>query len=236
MKPFIVLMLAVPAVAFARSAAVPHTATLQVSAKATVSRAPDRVYIDVGVRTEARRPKIATTENAARIAKVLAAVRAAAGAGAHLSTADFSLTPQYQYHNDGKAPTLTGYSVTHLVHVRLDDLKRIGAVIDAASRAGANMQQNLRFVLRDPEAARLHAVQEAARRAHDTARALAAALNLRIVRIVSARQSGLSLVPPRPILHAQVTRMRPMAPATTIEARSIRVTATISLTVAVTPR
>lgn len=237
MKPLIALMLAaVAALALAHAAPAPRAATLQVDAKATVAHSPDRVDIDVGVRTEARQPKVATADNATRLARVLAAVRKAAGSGARLSTAGYSVTPKYVYHGDGKSPTLAGYTVTNLVRVRLDDLKRIGAVIDAASRAGANVQQNLRFALRDPETARLQALAQAARRARRAAHALAAALDLRIVRIVSVRQTGVSVVPPRPLVFAQAVRMQRRAPATPIESGEIRVTANISMTVAVAPR
>lgn len=211
-------------------------ATLLVGARATVARAPDRVYIEIGVKTEARRPNAATANNAARVAAVLAAVRKAAGPGARLTTADYSVEPQYQYHGDGKAPTLTGYVVTNILRVRLDELTRISAVIDAASGAGANVQQNLRFALRDPEAVRLQALAQAAQRAQAAARALAAALGLRIVRIVTVRESGASLVPPGPMIHPLAIRMERMAPATQIESGRIRVTANVALTVAVAPR
>lgn len=227
----------VPTLALARpGSGAPAPAIVQVSAQASVSRAPDRVYIEVGVRTEAPQPRVATADNAARVSRVLSAVRKAAGPGAQLTTADYSVAPQYRYHNDGKAPTLTGYGVTNLVRVRLDDLKRIGAVIDAASRAGANVQQNLRFTLRDPEADRIDALAKAARRAQRSAHALASALGLRVVRIVSVRQTSVSIVPPSPLIGSPVIRMQRMVPATPIESGGIRVTADVSLTVAVAPR
>jgi uncharacterized protein YggE len=226
-----------PALALAGPAAAARPAsTLQVGARATVSRAPDRVYIELGVRTEARRPTAATAQNAVRVAAVVAAVRNAAGPGARLATADYSVAPQYQYHNDGKAPTLTGYVVTNILRVRLDELTRIGAVIDAASGAGANVQQTLRFALRDPEAARLQALAQAAQRARQAARALAAALGLRIVRIVTVRGGGTSVVPPGPVSHPLAIRMERMAPATPIESGRIRVSADVDLIVAVAPR
>ena len=234
---FLLALLIVPPLALAGPAGGARApATVQVSAQATVSRAPDRVYIDVGVKTEARRPQVAAADNAGRLSAVIAAVRKAAGPGARLRTADYSLVPQYRYYNDGKAPTVTGYAVTNVVRVRLDDLKRIGAVIDAAGAAGANLQQNLRFALRDPEAARVQALSQAARRARQAAGALARALDLRIVRIVSVRQTGVALAPPGPIVYPQVIRAQRMAPATPIESSGIRVTANVTLTVAVAPR
>lgn len=238
MKHLIILALAfTPALALAvPSHAVAVPTTLQVSAQATVEPVPDRVYIEVGVRTEARQPKVAAADNAAHVASVLAAVRKAAGPHAQLTTADYSLAAQYRYSSHGKPPTVSGYVVTNLVRVRLDELARIGAVIDAANEAGANVQQNLRFALRHPEAARVRALALAARRARKAAGALAAALGLRIVRILEARQSGDSVRTPSPMRFPQVLSMKHMAPATPIESGRIRVSAHVSLTVAVAPR
>lgn len=238
MKSLMLMMLAAfPVLALAQPA---HTgrapATLQVDARATIARAPDRAYIDIGVRTEAKQSRRAAADNAARVAVVLTAVRKAAGPGAQLATTDYSIAPQYQYHSDGTPPTLTGYSVTNLVRVRLDDLRRIGAVIDAASGAGANVQQNLRFALRDPEATRLHALAQAATRARKAAHALATALGLRVVRILSVRQTGVSLARSRPLVYPQTLRAQRARIATPIESGRIRVTVNISLTVAVAPR
>lgn len=238
MKHLLILALAfTPTLALAAvSHGVPTPATLQVSAGATVDPAPDRVYIEVGVRTEALQPKVAAADNASRVANVLAAVRKAAGPEAQLTTADYSLAPQYQYSNSGKPPAVTGYTVTNLVRVRLDDLKRIGSVIDAANEAGANVQQSLRFALRHPEVARVQALTLAARRARAAAGALAAALGLRIVRILAVRQSGGAVRTPAPMLFGQVLRAQRMAPATPIESGSLQVSADVSLTVAVAPR
>ena len=232
--PALALVLA-PALALAASPPAVHPpATLQVSAEATVSPAPDRVYIEMGVRNEDRQPGVAAADNAKRVARVLAAVRRAAGPDAQLTTANYSVAPQYLYPGNGKPPTVTGYTVTNLVRVRLDDLKRIGAVIDAANHAGANVQQNLQFALRHPEVARIAALAQAAQRARRAARALAAALDLRIVRVVSVLQRSGSVVPPR--VFEQAVRVRRMAPATPIEAGVIQVSAGVSLTVAVAPR
>ena len=226
-----------PALALARVVPVAQPpATLQVSAQATVSRTPNRVYIDIGVRTEAPRPAVAVAANAARVATVIAAVRKSGGGAMRLTTVNYDVTPQYRYQNDGKPPILTGYAVTNLLQVRLDQLARIGSVIDSASTAGANVQQNLRFALRDPEVARLSALARAAHRARQAANALASSLGLRVVRILSVAQTGASLVPPTPLRVAQVLRAQRMAPVTPIESGAIRITAGVSLTVAVAPR
>jgi uncharacterized protein YggE len=236
----LLLILALTLTPVLAQAAVLHPAsapaTLHVSAEATVDPAPNRVYIEVGVRTQAPQPRVAAADNAARVAAVVAAVRKAAGPAARLTTVDYSVTPQYQYSNTGKPPVVTLYTVTNLVRVRLDDLKRIGRVIDAANEAGANVQQSLRFALRHPERARLQALALAARRARAAAGALAAALGLHVVRILEVRQSGGVVRTPAPMIFGQVLRAQRVAPSTPIESGSLHVSADVSLTVAVAPR
>src|SRR3974390_2275411 len=119
----------------------PPPATLRVSGDARVPARPDRVQIDVGVVTPAAKSQEAATQNARDLDTVLAALRKAAGPGAVLKTVSYSLTPTYQYHKGGEPPTITGYTAVNVVQVQLDELGRMGAVIDSATEAGANRVQ-----------------------------------------------------------------------------------------------
>lgn len=224
--------IAVPALALARPAA--HTqapASLEVTGQAAVWTAPDRAFIDVGVTTEASDPPTAAQRNAVRVSRVTAALRRAAGPGAVLKTINYSIQPQYRYHAHGQSRTLTGYAVRNWVQVQLDTLARIGRVIGAASTAGANLQQDLRFSLRHPEAVQLRALAQAAAHAHAAAETLAAALGLRIVRIISVRQVRVGASSPRPRIYRMGIRAAPGAAP--IQPGLIRVTARVILTVAV---
>src|ERR1700679_555355 len=127
----------------------PRPATIQVTGQAQVSETPDRVYIGIGVTTQAQQSEAAASQNAARLSAVIAAVKRAAGAGAQLTTTEYSINPNYNYPRNGGTPTVVGYTVSNVVQVRLDDLRKIGQVIDAATQAGSNNVQDIRFALRD---------------------------------------------------------------------------------------
>src|SRR5579883_2885004 len=122
----------------------PRPATIRVTGQADLSETPDRVYIDVGVTTQAQKSEAAAAQNAGRVSTVIAAVKRAAGPGAQLTTTEYSVNPTYNYPRDGGTPTLVGYTVSNVVRVRLDDLQKIGPVIDAATQAGSNNVQNVR--------------------------------------------------------------------------------------------
>src|SRR6185312_17540297 len=115
--------------------------------QAKVSKAPDRVYIDIGVTTQARKSEAATEQNATRVSAVIAAVKRATGANVQLTTMQYSVGPNYNYPRGGGAPTIIGYTASNVVQVRLDDLARVGRVIDAATQAGSNDVRDIRFAL-----------------------------------------------------------------------------------------
>ena len=213
---------------------VPPPATIQVTGQAQVSESPDRVYIDIGVTTQARKAEDAASENATSLSAVIAAVKQAAGAAAQLTTTEYSIGPNYSYPRNGGTPTVVGYSVSTVIQVRLDDLHKVGNVIDAATRAGSNNVQGIRFALRNEQAPRSEALREAAIKARQDADALAGALGLRIVRVLSVEEQGAG---PRPVpMYSPAVKMAlARAPATSIEQGTLAVSASVTLTVEVAP-
>src|SRR5215469_6541993 len=168
----------------------PRPATIEVTGQAKVTKTPDRVYIDIGVTTEAPKSQTAARQNAARLSAVIAAVKRAAAAGTQLTTTDYSISPNYNYPRNGGTPTIVGYTASNVVQVRLDDLRKVGRVIDVATQSGSNNVQNIRFSLRDERAPRSEALREAALNARQDADALAGALDLRVVRVLSVDEQS----------------------------------------------
>lgn len=203
--------------------------------EAVVTSKPDRAQIDVGVLTQAPQSEPAAAQNASQLAAVMNALHKLLGTNADLRTVNYALNPNYQYHPDGGQPTITGYTATNVVRVSLDDLAKVGMVIDTATRAGANHVESVRFTVRDPEALRAQALRDAALKARAEAEALASALSLKIIRILSAEESRAISVP---INEVTVTAFRKEAASapTPIQPGTIDVTADVTLTVEVGPR
>ena len=82
-----------------------------------------------------------------------------------------------------------------MVQVTLDDLTKLSNVIDASAQAGANNVRGIQFTLREPDAVHADALRKAAARARADADVLAAALGLKIVRVLSVEESGARFVP-----------------------------------------
>ncbi len=204
----------------------PH---VQTSGEATVTVRPDRAQIDIGVVTQADTSQAAVQQNAQKLEATLARLRQLLGAGADIKTISYSVTPNYRYPQGGGEPTITGYTATNIVRVTLDDLTRVGNVIDTAVQGGSNRIQNLRFMLKDEAPVKAQALREAALKARASANALAEALGLKVVRVLSVSEGGSPMVPVREVAFARADT----AAATPIEPGTIEVTATVSLTIEV---
>jgi uncharacterized protein len=233
----LIVSLAAAAPLAAQAVGVPAAtlSSIRVSGDARVSAKPDRVQIDLGVQTQAQLSQDAASANARQLDAVLAAVRKAAGPGAQLKTVSYSLSPNYQYHSGGGEPTITGYTAVNVVEVVLDDLARIGDVIDAATRAGANRVQGIQWTLRDQDAVRAAALREAATRAHAEAEVLAGALNLKILRVLTVEESSPQIVPVRVHMAAARASVSAAEVPTPVEAGTLDVSANVTLTVEVGP-
>ena len=226
-----VLACAFPATVLAQQ---PPVSSIRVTGDARVTAKPDRVQIDVGVTSRAAQSQDAAAQNARQVDAVLTAVRKAAGPTAVLKTISYSLNPNYQFHPNGGEPTIEGYTALNVVQVTLDELGKIGAVIDAATQAGANHVQGIQFTLRDQDAVRAEALREAALRARGQADVLAAALGLKVLRVLSAEESSPRVVPVR-IYGGAPRAMAAAAAPTPVEAGTLDVMAEVTLSVEVAP-
>ena len=151
------------------------TTRVVVTGDSTVQAQPDTAVVTVAVVTQNASASEAQAENASKTEAVVRAVKAAAGAGAEVKTGGYSLQPQYAY-KEGAPPTITSYVARNAVNVTTGALERVGAIIDAATRAGANNVDGLAFTLRRDEAARGQALSAATRDAAAKARIVAETL------------------------------------------------------------
>ncbi|MFB3828161.1 MAG: SIMPL domain-containing protein [Bryobacteraceae bacterium] len=206
----------------------PFPSTVRASAEAVVWAAPDRARIHIGVVTQAATAQEAGTGNARQLETALAELRKVLGPGADIKTISYSLSPNHRYPREGGPPAIAGYTATNTVQVTTDDLSAAGKIIDTATQGGANTIQSLEFTLKNDRKARAQALGEATAQARVNAEIMAAAVGMRVVRIVSVEQGEPSRV--RPLMAAPMAmeaRVTPVSPG------AIEVRATATLTAAV---
>lgn len=198
---------------------------LSVSARAEASRVPDVASLSTGVVTQAADANAALKANSAQMAKVVAAIRAAGIAERDIQTSGISVQPQYRY-GDNRPPAITGYQASNTVAVKVRDVARLGEVLDALVASGANQVNGPSFEIDQPEAVYDEARREALKLARARADMYAAALGLRVRRIVSISEGG-GFQPPMPMMRAMAADVRvesaPVAPGETTLSASLDV-------------
>jgi uncharacterized protein YggE len=162
---------------------------VRASGSATVSVKPDQLRLSVGVVTQAATAQESADQNAAQMAKVLSGLKQVLGSTGEIETVSYSVSPVYRY-GTGGASTLIGYSTSNLVEAKTGDLSLGSRLIDAATGAGANAVQGLRFTLKDSEPVRGEALRLATRQARTNAGSIASGLGRQIGEVVLAEESS----------------------------------------------
>ena len=171
--------------------------SLTVSGQGSVQGAADQAMIALGVTTHSVVAQKAQETNSAtsqRICDVLAEL----GIAAHdIQTQNYNFSPEYSY-EDAQRGTITGYTVNHTILVRIQDITKIGQIIDAALTNGANNVHSLEFSLRDPRSLRREALTLAVKDAREKAEIIARAVGKSIVGVVSVSENP-AFMPPYPM-------------------------------------
>ena len=187
------LLLASPALgqiaAQTAPAILPDGTILDIAAEGHTTRVPDIATIRAGVVTQGKSAATALSDNAARMARALAALRKAGVAPRDIRTANVSLSPQYRY-AEGQPPAVTGYQASNSVSVRFRDVAKSGAILDALVAEGSNQIDGPTLSIDQPDGALDEARVSAVKIARARAELYARAAGLSVVRIVSIAESG----------------------------------------------
>ena len=198
------LMLAVPTMSDAQTVAQPLISgtRLELIARGEVRRVPDVAVITTGVVNQAVDAATAMRDNAARLARVLAALKRAGVADKDVTTSAINLSPQYRYNNN-QPPVITGYQANNQLIVRFRDMARSGAILDALVKEGANEINGPTMMIDNPEAAMDEARIAAVKSARARAEIYAGATGLKIKRIVSIIEGEPASGHPVPMMMAK---------------------------------
>ncbi|THD75114.1 MAG: DUF541 domain-containing protein [Phenylobacterium sp.] len=189
-----------------------HATTLHLSAYGEVKIKPDMATLDLGVTTEAATAQAAMQADSAKMTAILAAVRGQGVKAEDVQTAGLNLSPQYRYPPNAPAER-TGYQATNTVTVRVRDLPRVGAVLDAAVNAGGNEVHGISFGLADTTPVENAAREAAVRALQAKAELYAHATGYNLLRLVSLGEGGAGPVTPQPMMMAaQRMQATPVAP------------------------
>ncbi len=211
----------------------PPMQIVQAVGEATVSSQPDQVQIDIGVMTESISATTAASENAVKVNQILAVLRRELGDGASIKTISYSLSPNYRGSVDGKEQAQT-YQAYNIVRVETSKLEKVGNIADAAVNAGANIIQSVNFMLKEQGEARARALRQATETARSKVETIAAALGMRVSRIMSAEEGVAG--GPMPLYYGNRVQLdRAADGGMPVEPGSVDVRAVITITAEVLP-
>jgi uncharacterized protein YggE len=170
---------------------------LDINVTGEVTRVPDLAIITAGVVTRSPTATAALQDNAQRMDRVVAALKAAGIADKDIQTSSINLNAEYRY-PENQSPQLTGYSATNQVTIRFHDIRNSGKILDALVREGANQISGPNMTLEHPDEALDEARAKAIAAGRARADLYARSLGMRVVRVVYVGESGGNYAPPPP--------------------------------------
>jgi hypothetical protein len=195
--------------------------TVTATGVAIVRSAPDEAVLSLGVHTEAATAQEAMEQNARLMSGVIEALLDAGLREDDLATSVLNLWPRWS--DDGR--TVTGFSAENQVTVTIADLDRVGAIVDRAVGAGANLAGGITFRVSEANEATDRALAEAVADSRRKAELLAEAGGAALGEVVTITE--LSSASPPPVVYAEAAAAdlaTPILPPTLESQVSVQVT------------
>jgi hypothetical protein len=230
-------LMAIPAVAQVGPAPVTLSGPplLSISVTESVEATPDLATISTGVEAKGATASEAMARQAAAMARLIAAIKAAGIEARDIQTSAINLNAQYVYGQkapDGSEapPRFTGYQASNMLTVRSRDISKLGPLLDRFVAAGATNINGPSFSIDKPaplaDQARLKAMATGRARAELYARAAGYGR----VRLVSVSEGAADY--PRPPMPMMVMAQRLEKADTQVEPGEMSTSISVNLTYA----
>lgn len=133
---------------------------------------PTQANASVGVEISAATVSEATSQNEAIVAQILAALAQQGIEEKDIQTSNYNVWAEQVYGETGPE-RISGYRVTNMVNITIRDIDKVGAVLQAATEAGANAVHGVYFSVADTAALEAEARTAAITNARARAQSLA---------------------------------------------------------------
>ena len=213
----------------AQAPAVTEPPSIVVSGEGSVKIAPDQAWVRIGAESRSKNSKDAQQQNAALMTAVQQRVAAFGLSKDAIKTVGIDLQLEFDYRDGRQTPR--GYVARNTIEVRVDDLSKLGDVLDAAVASGATNLHGLRFDIKDREKQEQQALQLAVMNAMEKAQAIASGARRGIDRILRIEESFVGRAP-QPMMMERAAAARADA-STPVEAGELEIRAQVRLTAAI---
>jgi uncharacterized protein YggE len=231
----VLLVLVATASVYAQTPVTPSAAQTPVvvtTGTATVKLPPDRAWLVLATERRAAQPTEAQQQNAKAMTAVRQKLQAAGVPADAIRTVSLSLHEDVDFVNGKRVPR--GYVAVNAIEVRVDDIDRVGGLLDAAVTGGATSVSQIRFDLKNRDEAERRALREAVADARARAEAAAAGANGTLGGVLRIEEQR-SVRPPLPVPMMRAQAMD-ASPETPVSAGEIEIDAAVTLTAALLTR
>ncbi|RXE55151.1 hypothetical protein ABH15_13100 [Methanoculleus taiwanensis] len=214
----------------------PNEKYIYTSGTGKVTTTPNQATVSLAVETENADVATAQQENARQMDAVIAALKAAGIPAEKIKTTGYTITPVTEDTTSATwmSSKVKFYRVTNTVRVTLDEVNRVGEIIDIAIANGANRVNHIEFTVSDDrqQELRSQALTAAVQQARGDADAVAAALGKTIIDVKEVNVGGSYI----PVMYDAARSYysgaaeKAMGVPTPIEVGEMDVTATVSVT------
>ncbi len=168
--------------------------TISVQGSYTEKLTPDKVWMSIGVETQAKLASDAESENNEISNKIYNSLNVLGLTSTDYQTESYNVYPTYDYNYGNK---IIGYTVLHRIKIDTDKINLASSILDAAVNAGANSIYGVNFDLSENsrESAKADALKKATESAKTKAESIAAGLGARLGRIKSVSDSSIDYLP-----------------------------------------
>lgn len=169
----------------------PPPRTIAVAGQGEVAVAPDRARLRVGVFQVSPDLAAAQTEVNKVVRAYLVELKALGTKESNISTAGFSIQPEYVWDEKENLQRLTGYRVSRDIEVLVENLDKLGDYLLRATKAGVNQMQPPQLESSKAKDIQQQALVKATQDAQAKAKLLADTLGVKVgpVRTISAGDS-----------------------------------------------
>jgi uncharacterized protein YggE len=226
---FAVLLLAASLFAPAFAAAQSTAEVVVVTGEGIVKAAPDQAFVTLVAESRARNSRDAQSQTAQAMTAIQQKL-AGAGIGKDaVRTIAAELNIDAEWTNGRQVPR--GFVARNVIEVRIDDLMKVGDVMDLAVGSGATAVQGVRFDIKQRDALEREALKRATADARARADAAAAGAGRAVDKVVRIEEPGARPIPPpQPMMMMRAAGAAEQASQTPVVAGEIEIRANVTLT------
>ncbi|WLR52710.1 SIMPL domain-containing protein [Bacillus tianshenii] len=185
---------------------------IQVIGEGKLTVQPNQAIVTIGVTTEGMNLTEVQAENSKTVLRIIHSLRELGIPKEKIQTDDYRILMEYDF-IDGKQ-VFRGYNVTHMLRVTIDDINKVGIVVDTAVKNGTTTISNISFTVSNKQFYYNQALSLAVRNAQEKAAIIGHTLGVPVFSIPEEMVEG-GVTPeayPSPRVLAASTETTPISP------------------------